>query len=81
MYQRFTTVFLARRWLMSIFIDIGAFYALAGEDAEYSAPAAAAYASNFRPALFVTSNGIFVECRLSNHHRLGEAAARNFWAG
>ncbi|NUM78806.1 PIN domain-containing protein [candidate division KSB1 bacterium] len=66
---------------MNIFVDTGAFYALADEDDEYHTPARAYYASNFKPGLFVTSEYVFVESWLLIHHRLGQAAARKFWDG
>ena len=64
---------------MNIFVDTGAFYALAVEDDERHARAKAYYASHFKPGFFVTSEYVFVETWSLIHHRLGKIAARKFW--
>ncbi len=64
---------------MSIFIDTGAFYALADIRDQHHEKAKACYLSNYQSRGFWTSEYVFVESWSLIHHRLGKAAARKFW--
>lgn len=64
---------------MSIFVDTGAFYALADKSDRSHDEAKSYYGANYQPGLFVTSDYVFVESWTLIHHRLGREAARRFW--
>lgn len=64
---------------MSIFIDSGAFYALADENDKHHERAKAFYSDNYEAGLFSTSDYVFVESWSLIHHKIGKAAARGFW--
>jgi predicted nucleic acid-binding protein len=65
---------------MSIFVDTGAFYALADSRDEHHEQAKAYYTKNFKPSLFLTSEYVFVESWTLIHHKLGKAASQKFWS-
>jgi len=64
---------------MNIFIDTGAFYALADKRDKYHLKAATYYNQVYQPGLFITSNLVFSESWTLIHHKLGRSAARKFW--
>lgn len=64
---------------MSIFVDSGAFYALADENDKHHERAKAFYSDSYEAGLFITSEHVFVESWNLIHHKMGKAAAQNFW--
>jgi len=64
---------------MNIFVDTGAFYALADKTDKYHQRAAKYYNKVYQPGLFITSNFVFSESWTLIHHKLGKPAARAFW--
>ena len=64
---------------MNIFIDTGAFYALADNNDKFHQKAANYYSDAYRPELFMTSNLVFSESWTLIHHKLGNHAGRKFW--
>ena len=64
---------------MSIFVDTGAFYALAYSGDRQHQRAKTYYADNIESGLFLTSEYVFVESWALIHHKLGKAASQNFW--
>lgn len=64
---------------MSIFVDTGAFYALADTRDKYHERAKAYYTANAKPGTFLTSEYIFVESWTLIYHKLGKAASQKFW--
>lgn len=64
---------------MSIFVDSGAFYALADENDKHHKRAKAYYSSNYVTNPFITSEYVVVESWNLIHHKMGQAAAKNFW--
>jgi predicted nucleic acid-binding protein len=64
---------------MNIFVDTGAFYALADKRDKHHKQAKQFYIKHFKSGLFVTSNFVFLESWTLIHHKLGKRAARTFW--
>ena len=64
---------------MNIFVDTGAFYALADKRDKYHSKATPYYSQVYQPGLFITSNLVFSESWTLIHHKLGKHAARKFW--
>jgi len=65
--------------MSTIFVDSGAFYALADEDDAWHEAAEAFYKKAYPADTFLTSNYVFVESWTLIHHKLGKTAARRFW--
>jgi len=64
---------------MSIFIDTGAFYAMADKRDKFHFKGKNYYVENYEPGQFITSNFVFVESWTLIHHKLGKNAAQTFW--
>ena len=64
---------------MSIFVDTGAFYALADSGDKHHQRAKTYYVTNIKSGLFLTSEYVFVESWALIHHKLGKAASQKFW--
>ena len=64
---------------MNIFVDTGAFYALADKNDKYHQRAANYYNEVYQPGLFITSILVFSESWSLIHHKLGKSAGRAFW--
>lgn len=65
---------------MNIFIDTGAFYALADASDAHHAAARAFYVTAFREHRFFTTNFVLVETWLLLRNKLGYHAAQTFFA-
>ena len=65
--------------MSTIFVDSGAFYALADEDDAWHEVSEAFYKKAYQENLFLASNYVFVESWTLIHHKLGRTAARRFW--
>jgi predicted nucleic acid-binding protein len=63
----------------SLFVDSGAFYALADEDDAWHQAAEACYKNAYKEHRFLTSSYVFVESWTLIHHRLGRTAVHRFW--
>jgi predicted nucleic acid-binding protein len=66
---------------MNIFVDTGAFYALADTTDRYHDSARAYYAEAMRPHQFFTSSFVLVETWLLIRNKLGYSAAQKFFEG
>ena len=65
--------------MSTLFVDSGAFYALADEDDAWHEVSEAFYKKAYQENLFLTSNYVFVESWTLIHHKLGRTGARRFW--
>jgi predicted nucleic acid-binding protein len=64
---------------MNIFVDTGAFYALADQSDLHHASAADFYADSYGRNRFYTSDYVFIESWLLIRNKLGRPAAMTFW--
>lgn len=64
---------------MNIFVDTGAFYALADKSDYHHSRAKAYFVENYQPGLFLTSDFVLIESWTLIHHKLGKKAAQIFW--
>ncbi len=64
---------------MNIFVDTGAFYALADKSDTHHANAAAFYASSYGQHRLYTSDYVLIESWLLIRNKLGRPAAMTFW--
>lgn len=64
---------------MNIFVDTGAFFAMANRRDKHHAQAKDYFLSNFESSKFITSNFVFVESWMLIHHKLGAPSSRKFW--
>lgn len=64
---------------MSIFVDTGAFYALADSGDKRHERAKTYYTANAKSGLLLTSEYVFIESWTLIHHKLGKAASQKFW--